>query len=144
MQFQIQVQQRGLDVSIFAEKMQTEVFPRLVAGTVDYAYADMMSRAPVRSGRLLGSIQKQVSGLSGSVGPTVPYAVYVAFGTSPHEIRPVNATVLAFEVGGRIVFTPIVHHPGTKPNPFIQATVDDVKAKIPELWQDLFQGAANT
>ncbi len=141
MQFQVRVQQRGLDIKIFADRLQNETLPGLVEAAIDYAYADMMSRAPVRTGRLLGSIQKQSAGLSGSVGPTVPYAVYVEYGTMPHEIRPVFASVLAFEVGGKMVFTPIVHHPGTRPNPFIEATAEDVKAKIPELWQELFQEA---
>lgn len=141
MQFQVEVQQRGLDITIFADRLENETLPGLVEATVNYAYADMMSRAPVRTGALLGSIQKQSAGLSGSVGPTVPYAIYVEYGTMPHEIRPVNARVLAFEVGGKMVFTPIVHHPGTKPDPFIQQTVEDTKAKIPELWQELFQEA---
>jgi HK97 gp10 family phage protein len=144
LRFQIQVQQRGLDIGIFADRLESETVPGLVEAAVDYAYADMMSRAPVRTGRLLGSIQKQSAGLSGSVGPTVPYAVYVEYGTLPHDIRPVNASVLAFAVGGKMVFTPIVHHPGTRPNPFIEQTVEDVKAKIPELWQELFQEATQT
>jgi HK97 gp10 family phage protein len=101
----------------------------------------MMSKAPVKSGRLLGSIQKQAEGLSGSVGPTVPYAVYVEYGTSPHEIRPVFSSVLAFEVAGKMVFTTVVHHPGTRAQPFIRETVEDVKEKIPELWQKVFEEA---
>lgn len=141
MSFQVEVQQRGLDLVIFAEKIQSESLPGLVAGAVDYGYADMMSKAPVKSGRLLGSIQKQAEGLSGSVGPTVPYAVYVEYGTSPHEIRPVFSSVLAFEVAGKMVFTTVVHHPGTRAQPFVRETLEDVKEKIPELWQKVFEEA---
>jgi HK97 gp10 family phage protein len=130
-----------LDLVIFAEKIQSESLPGLVAGAVDYGYADMMSKAPVKSGRLLGSIQKQAEGLSGSVGPTVPYAVYVEYGTSPHEIRPVFSSVLAFEVAGKMVFTTVVHHPGTRAQPFVRETLEDVKEKIPELWQKVFEEA---
>ena len=141
MSFTVEVQQRGLNLVIFAEKVQSESLPGLVAGAVDYGYADMMSKAPVKSGRLLGSIQKQAEGLSGSVGPTVPYAVYVEYGTLPHEIRPMFASVLRFDVGGKIVFTTLVHHPGTRPQPFVRETVEDLKEKIAELWQKVFEEA---
>jgi len=134
---QVQVSQRGLDLSLFAGKIEEKLLPGLVRAAVDYGYALMCARAPVRSGRLLGSIEKRVQGLEGSVGPTVPYAVYVEYGTAPHEIRPVFSKVLAFEVNGRMVFSPIVHHPGTKPNPFVRKTMEDVQRKIPELWSDL-------
>jgi HK97 gp10 family phage protein len=141
MSITIEVQQRGLDIKIFADRLQSESLPGLIEAAVEYAYADMMSRAPVRTGRLLGSIEKQVEGLSGSVGPTVPYAVYVEYGTLPHEIHPMFANVLRFDVGGKIVFTTVVHHPGTRPQPFIEQTAEDMKEKIPELWQQLFEEA---
>jgi len=137
----VDIQQRGLEFTVFADHLQSEVLPGLVQAAVDYGYADMMSRVPVRTGRLMGSIQKQVQGLQGSIGPTEPYAIYVEYGTSPHEIRPVYASVLRFEVGGKVVFTPIVHHPGTRPQPFISNTAEDMKEKIPELWKELFQEA---
>ena len=143
MQLQIEVQQRGLEISIFADRLQSETLPGLVEAAVNYAYADLMSRVPVRTGALMGSIQKQSAGLSGSVGPKVPYATYVEYGTVPHEIRPVNASVLAFEAGGKMVSSPIVHHPGTRANPFMALTVQDVKDKIPELWRELFQEATS-
>lgn len=37
-------------------------------------------------------------------------------GTKKHIIRPVRAKFLRFQVGGDIVFSLLVHHPGTKPN----------------------------
>ena len=135
MSIRIEVSQRGLDLSGFAGKIADQVLPGLVKAAVEYGYAVMSAKAPVRSGRLLGSIKKHVYGLEGSVGPTVPYAVYVEYGTAPHEIRPVFASVLAFQVEGRTVFTPLVHHPGTRPNPFVRTTRDDIVKKIPELWE---------
>jgi len=134
---QVQVSQRGLNLSLFADKVEGKLLPGLVRAAVDYGYALMSARAPVRSGKLLGTIEKHVEGLEGSVGPTVPYAVYVEYGTAPHEIRPVFSNVLAFKVNGRMVFTPIVHHPGTKPNPFLRRTLEDVQKKIPELWDEI-------
>ena len=137
MSIQVQVSQRGLDLSLFADKVEEKLLPGLVKAAVDYGYALMSARAPVKSGKLLGSIEKHVEGLEGSVGPTVPYAVYVEYGTAPHEIRPVFSNVLAFKVNGKMVFTPIVHHPGPKPNPFVRRTMEDVQKKIPELWDEI-------
>ena len=73
-----------------------------------------------------------------SIQALAPYAVYVEKGTSPHEIRPVNASVLAFEVGGRVVFTPLVRHPGTKPNPFMQRAAEDARSKVDEVFAELW------
>ncbi len=68
----------------------------------------------------------------------MPYAMYVVKGTRPHEIRPVNASVLAFEVGGRMIFTPLVRHPGTQPNPFMQRAVEDARSKAGEVFAELW------
>ena len=59
-------------------------------------------------------------------------------GTRPHEIRPVNASVLAFEAGGRIVFTPLVRHPGSKPNPFMERAAEDARSKAEAVFADLW------
>jgi len=64
--------------------------------------------------------------------------VYVVKGTAPHEIRPVNASVLAFEAAGRIVFTPTVRHPGTQPNPFMQRAVEAARSKAEEVFAELW------
>lgn len=49
-----------------------------------------------------------------------PAASFVLMGTKPHEIRPRKKNgVLRFEVGGRIVYARVVHHPGTRPNNFL-------------------------
>lgn len=40
-------------------------------------------------------------------------------GTRPHIIRPRNAKVLRFKVGGKVVYASLVRHPGTKPNRFL-------------------------
>jgi hypothetical protein len=68
-----------------------------------------------------------------------PYAAYVIKGTAPHEIRPVNASVLAFEVGGKLVFTPIVRHPGTKANPFLEKAAENARSKVAQVFADVWQ-----
>lgn len=133
------MQQRGLDLKVLADKFHGPIPEKLVRKVAEHAYATMMAKAPVRTGRLLGSIRKQVSGSEATVGPTVAYAVYVEYGTRPHDIRPVFASVLAFEVAGRMVFTPIVHHPGTRPQPFVQETSEDVQRRLSEFWEKVFR-----
>jgi len=59
-------------------------------------------------------------------------AVYLEFGTRPHTITPKAAKALRFaaspggarlsgspRVGASVVFARVVHHPGTKPYPFM-------------------------
>jgi HK97 gp10 family phage protein len=137
MSIQVDVQRRGLDIKILADKIPNEILPGLVKKTADYAYALMSAKAPVKSGRLLGSIREEIRGLEAIVGPTVPYALYVEYGTSPHIITAVFARVLRFEAAGKVVFTPIVHHPGTRPQPFIQETTQQTRDRIPEVWQEV-------
>ena len=137
MSITIEVQQRGLDIKLLADQVDDKLLPLLVKNAAEYAYALMSAKAPVRTGRLLGSVRKDVRGLEATIGPTVPYAIYVEYGTTPHEIRPVYASVLRFEVEGRIVFTHLVHHPGTRAQPFIRETAEATRDKIPELWSEI-------
>lgn len=64
------------------------------------------------------------------VKATAGYAAYVELGTKPHVIRPRNRKVLAWPAGGarlsgsarrggKMAFARVVHHPGTKPYPFL-------------------------
>ena len=122
---------------VLAEKLEGDIPAQVVKTATDYAEAIMASKVPVRTGQLLGSIQKRDHGSEAVIGPTEPYAVYVEYGTAPHVILPVFSKVLAFEVGGKMVFTPIVHHPGTRPRPFVHETAEDLKARIPGIWKDI-------
>jgi len=46
---------------------------------------------------------------------------------------------LAFKAaGGDMVFTCLVRHPGTKPNPFMQRAVDKAREKVEETFAELF------
>lgn len=66
------------------------------------------------------------------VEATAPYAAYVELGTRPHVIRPRTKSVLSWTEGkrlsgrarsgaaaGRRFFARVVHHPGTKPQPYL-------------------------
>jgi hypothetical protein len=132
MQFSVSVARRGLDLNLFAKNFHGEVAQRLVEETADFAFEQMYANAPWRSGNLAMSIKKEVAEGKVSVKPLASYALFVEKGTAPHIIRPVNARCLAFQGGmlGGMVFARLVHHPGTKPNPFIQRTAMETRDEV--------------
>jgi hypothetical protein len=64
------------------------------------------------------------------VGTYDPVGWYVHEGTDAHVILPKAAQALRFVgAGGVLVFASIVHHPGTKPNPWLrEAQIEIVRA----------------
>lgn len=58
-------------------------------------------------------------GMTAVIRCTHPAAQYVLFGTRKHIIRPRRAKALRFEVGGRVTFAKIVHHPGYRGDNFM-------------------------
>jgi HK97 gp10 family phage protein len=121
---------------------------------------------PVRTGALKQSIYSRVVGEVLHFGAAKGYAGYVEYGTRPHEILPVRAKVLRFEVRGRaeavvrrgrritiyrgrggriarevnVVFARRVMHPGTWGRPFIGPAVEMTKAVLPELMREKLRG----
>ena len=71
---------------------------------------------PVRSGRLLRSINVKLRNKFASVNVDAPYALFVEKGTKAHTIEAKNASVLT---NGKAFFGKKVKHPGTKAQPFI-------------------------
>lgn len=133
----------GLNLNAVSVKLSREFKQELVERLADVAYAEAFYGAPWRTGQLAGSITKQVGVGEAVVEAAAPYAVFVERGTAPHVIRPVRASVLAFEVEGRMVFTPVVQHPGTKADPFMQRAaekcVDSAAEVADELWMEMFE-----
>jgi hypothetical protein len=90
--------------------------------------------APVQTGRLRSSIRAEpprIFSLRGvaKVGSDLEYAGFVNDGTGPHTIRPRTKQVLRFRVGGQVVFAKVVHHPGTRANPFLDRALREVAAQ---------------
>lgn len=79
------------------------------------------------AGRLRDSIRSERVVSATSVVLTftanVPYAGFVLDGTAPHDIRPRNAQVLHWTGPEGGVFARLVHHPGTRPNPFPERAI---------------------
>jgi len=76
--------------------------------------------------------------MSGYLYNRQPYAIYVHEGTRPHEIRPKDKKVLANRRTGQI-FGKVVHHPGTKPNPFFIRAVERSKSQIEKNFNDVIR-----
>jgi hypothetical protein len=54
-----------------------------------------------------------------------PHAVFVQFGTRPHEIRPKTKKALRWARGGEFFFAKVVHHPGYIGDPYMVSAADD-------------------
>ncbi len=82
--------------------------------------------APVVTTKLRGDItvfpQTKLTEISVGNTSTIDYAVYVYYGTKPHEIRPKKKKGLETPYG---VFTK-VQHPGTKAQPYLEDALDAI------------------
>ena len=131
---EFQISTSGLEFDEVAKKLSGKLKEKLVERLTDIAFALAFWGAPVKSGYLASTIYKD----EGKVGVGASYAAAVEFGTAPHEIRPVNGGVLAFEVAGKMIFTPLVHHPGTRANPFMHRALREARSKVDEVFADLW------
>ncbi len=113
-------------------------FKRFKMGIAIDLVTALQQRCPVDKGILKNSIKHRITG-AGIEIYMKKYAVYVEFGTPPHIIRPKNAKALHWTQsgvgprGGKVktdVFAKVVHHPGTRPNPFIRTTFRQDLSKI--------------
>lgn len=68
------------------------------------------------------------------IGSPADTALWTDEGTRPHVIEAVNAKVLAFEVGGQMVFRRRVYHPGN-------AAQHWFRVPMPERWSEAVQTA---
>jgi HK97 gp10 family phage protein len=111
-------------------------YPQIISERMDVAVQRaglMIERsakrfAPVNKqsggGNLRQSIRSFRTGLAKAVVMSgANYSVYVHEGTRPHIIRPVRKKGLANIRTGQY-FGKIVHHPGTRANPFLQKAID--------------------
>jgi len=96
------------------------------------------STVPVRTGYLVQNWGFDIGNLQARWYPKASYAPYVEFGTRPHIIKAVNAKVLANKATGDF-FGPIVHHPGTKANPFLERIISAAQPDITEMFVQALQ-----
>jgi hypothetical protein len=93
--------------------------------------AGIIRGVPKHTDRLASTVRKNpgrtatgphVDVITGRTGLT-DYLGFILRGTPPHLIRAIqnrpNAT-LRFMAGGQVVFAKVVHHPGNRPNNFVE------------------------
>jgi hypothetical protein len=93
---------------------------------------------PVRTAYLVQNWGWQVGQFFARWFPMATYAPYVEFGTGPHIIKAVNKRVLANTATGQI-FGSVVHHPGTKANPFLERIIAASQGAIDDLFNQALQ-----
>ena len=86
---------------------------------------------PWKTGRLTQSFIASYGDLMGMWRPTVNYALYVHEGTGPHDIVPIKAQALFWPGAAHPVKR--VHHPGTRPNPFMPRIIQNAQSDIDAL-----------
>ena len=59
-----------------------------------------------------------------------PHAVFVNFGTRPHQIRPKNKKALRWASGNGFIFAKLVNHPGYRGDPYMVQAKDDALAQF--------------
>jgi len=67
-------------------------------------------------------------------GRRINYAVFVHFGTRPHDIKPKNAKALRWVGGdGLFHFAKVVEHPGYKGDPFLYKAGDYARKRLEKI-----------
>ena len=103
----------------------------------------LADETPVRTGKLKRSTVSQIMGgpadmrleiRQAAMTPTGQfYGWFVREGTRPHEIRPRYKKYLHFKIGERFVKTKLVHHPGTRPNPYHKRLLARLMPNVQEI-----------
>ena len=132
---------RGLDFEEAAKTLDEETRQKLVKRLAEITYYEAFYGAPWKTGKLARSIVIDFDEEGeAKIQALAPYAKFVVEGTRPHKIYPVSSSVLVFKAkSGDLVFTKLVRHPGTKPNPFLQRAVDKAREQIDDIWNELFE-----
>jgi hypothetical protein len=110
----------------------------IVASQAILAKFTTAATVPVKTGYLVQNWGFDIGNLQARWYPKASYAPFVEFGTAPHDIKPVRARVLANSLTGQ-VFGTLVHHPGTKANPFMERIVATAQPDVDDLFTTALQ-----
>ena len=136
---EVEVSTRGLEFEETAKRLDSKLRGLLVERLAEIAYFEAFYGAPWKSGNLARSIVKEVEDDHAVIRVLARYGIYVVAGTAPHVIRPAGASCLAFRAkSGDMVFTRLVRHPGTKPNPFLEEAAEKTRGQVDAVFADLF------
>ena len=138
---EVKVSTSGLDFDAVSQILDKQTKQRLVKRLAEVAYSEAFYGAPWKTGKLARSIVLDINEKGeAKLQALAPYAKFVVEGTRPHKIYPVRAKALVFKAkSGELVFTRLVRHPGTKPNPFLTRAVDKAREQVDDIWAELFE-----
>jgi hypothetical protein len=128
----------------FSQFRWTEAAAKWAAEVGPIVRTEIERKAPVAQapggGRLRDSTRFTKSMTSGLVRITfsagTPYARYVVDGTPPHLIQPRSARALHWRANGASHFARVVHHPGTRPNPYARRAIEPMLPLIQRRLQE--------
>lgn len=85
-----------------------------------------------KSGALVRSIVRQKDPEAWMIGHSMhaPHALFVNFGTRPHDIKPKRKKALQWGGPGGFAYAKVVHHPGYRGDRYIE----DAAQKAPQLF----------
>lgn len=101
-------------------ELQYQTAMRGIANDLVNALVEQLeTNGNVDTGFLKNSIIVKIEGTT-LIIEMADYGEFIEFGTAPHIIKPKNKKALKFKSGDNQVFAKEVHHPGTRPSPFIR------------------------
>jgi len=106
-----------------------EAIERAIPRIANRIQTELILVCPVDKGFLRNSIKVTADGNTLIIS-MLDYGLYVEFGTPPHIIKPKDKESLKFKAGGKQIFAKVVHHPGTRPQPFIRNTIRNKMGQI--------------
>lgn len=105
---------------------------RFRASIANSLHTELVIAAPVDKGELKNSVQTEVREDMVIISMAEHWK-YVEFGTKPHIIMPKDKKALSWKKDGVDYIAKLVHHPGTRPQPFVRNTfyhkLNDIVAK---------------
>jgi hypothetical protein len=108
------------------KKQLKQFWNKLKYGVANDLTNELVRRCPVDTGFLKNSINYRIIHNGAEIG-MAPYAVYVEFGTAPHIITPKKkGGTLHWKSDNKDVFAKKVNHPGTRPQPFIRPSLNNL------------------
>ena len=119
------------DLRNLPENLETKVIQRM--SEIAYFSAQKGAGRHVKTGALFQSLYNRPIAGGRAVGHDAnraPHAVFVNFGTRPHEIRPKNKKALRWPTPDGFRFAKWVKHPGYRGDPYIIKAKDDALAQF--------------
>ncbi len=128
----------------FVVGVPEKVSRRAILQMSQVAYDSMQrgANAHTKTGALFQSVYNRPTGTGsgrevGHDPQRAPHAIFVVFGTRPHEIRPRTKQVLRWPVGDGFAFAKRVNHPGYAGDDYMTRSAVAALDKLREIVDDI-------